>query len=111
MASVGQETPRPWRELPPVGLLADADRRILKINDFNYVTRFVVETARETLVIGSTQPHLSWNNSPKIIGKVSHTQTQLELVYSSIGEFGEAKRDSCLDLDQCTGASAFTQLL
>jgi len=46
MASVGQETPRPWRELPPVGSLADADRRILKINDFNYVTRFVVEAAR-----------------------------------------------------------------
>ena len=51
--------------------------RILKINDFNNITRFVVETARETLVIGSTLPHLSWNNAPQIMWKVSHTWTQL----------------------------------
>jgi len=82
MASVGQETFATKIRVPGgnfrlLARLLTQIERILKINDFNYVTRFVVETPRETLVIGSTQPHLSWNNSPKIIGKISHTQTQL----------------------------------
>ena len=72
MASVGQETIATKIRVPGgnfrlLARLLTQIERILKINDFNCVTRFVVETARETLVIGSTQPHLSWNNSPKII--------------------------------------------
>jgi hypothetical protein len=78
MASVGQETIATIIRVPGgnfrlLARLLTQIERILKINDFNYVTRFVVENARETLVIGSTRLHLSWNNSPQIIGKVSHT--------------------------------------
>ena len=64
MASVGQETIATKIRVPGgnfclLARLLTQIERILKINDFNYVTRFAVETPRETLVIGSTQPHLS----------------------------------------------------
>jgi hypothetical protein len=59
MASVGQETTATIIRVPGgnfrlLARLLTQIERILKINDFNHVTKFGVETARETLVIGCT---------------------------------------------------------